>query len=246
MKSFFKSEKLHSEAEILKQLKGKQKLQHLWNYYKFHFVCLFILLYIIGYFVYGHLTQKENILYMAFINVETSESLTEQLSTDFMKDQNLDQKKKEFYLYQNLYLTEDENSEHHEYTYASRMKILGSIDNQQLDLVLMNKEAYDAFSQNDYLCDLENVLSSENPQLYSELLPYLQTNTVILEDNAIESNLDASIPYEAETTTCTNGIDLSELPIIKSSGFTEPVYLGVIENSPRKNMALSYIKYLTY
>ena len=73
------------------------------------------------------------------------------MSSGFLDSMNADTSKEELKLYTGLYLTDDPDDPNHEYTYASRIKIIASIDDEQLDIVLMNKRAFDAFSQNGYL-----------------------------------------------------------------------------------------------
>ena len=124
------------------------------------------------------------------------------------------------------------------------MKILGLIDGELLDVVLMNREAFDAFSQNGYLHDLAEILPQADDSLYETVRPDLIANLIILEDNAVEHQLDASIPYEAVTEEHYYGIDLSRTQLISAAGFTEPVYLGIIANTPRLDSAAAYIRYL--
>ena len=237
-------QKASPELEKLKTLHGPQKIRYIWDYYKLPIVVLCILLYILGYSLYGHFTHKETILYTALVNVSASDSLTEQLSTGFLDSLDQDTSKTTMQLYTGLYLTDDETNPYHEYTYASRMKILASIDGKQLDVVLMNKEAFDAFSQNGYLCDLEELLSSEDVDLYNRLKPHLVTNTVILEDNSTDLQLDPSITYQAVTEEHPFGLDLSQTSMISDAGFSDIVYLGIIANSPRTAEAIDYVRYL--
>ena len=237
-------QKASPELEKLKTLHGPQKIRYIWDYYKLPIVVLCILLYILGYSLYGHFTHKEKILYTALVNVSASDSLTEQLSTGFLDSLDQDTSKTTMQLYTGLYLTDDETNPYHEYTYASRMKILASIDGKQLDVVLMNKEAFDAFSQNGYLCDLEELLSSEDVDLYNRLKPHLVTNTVILEDNSTDLQLDPSITYQAVTEEHPFGLDLSQKSMISDAGFSDIVYLGIIANSPRTEEAIDYVRYL--
>ena len=237
-------QKASPELEKLKTLHGLQKIRYIWDYYKLPIVVLCILLYILGYSLYGHFTHKEKILYTALVNVSASDSLTEQLSTGFLDSLDQDTSKTTMQLYTGLYLTDDETNPYHEYTYASRMKILASIDGKQLDVVLMNKEAFDAFSQNGYLCDLEELLSSEDVDLYNRLKPHLVTNTVILEDNSTDLQLDPSITYQAVTEEHPFGLDLSQTSMISDAGFSDIVYLGIIANSPRTEEAIDYVRYL--
>ena len=237
-------QKASPELEKLKTLHGPQKIRYIWDYYKLPIVVLCILLYILGYSLYGHFTHTEKILYTALVNVSASDSLTEQLSTGFLDSLDQDTSKTTMQLYTGLYLTDDETNPYHEYTYASRMKILASIDGKQLDVVLMNKEAFDAFSQNGYLCDLEELLSSEDVDLYNRLKPHLVTNTVILEDNSTDLQLDPSITYQAVTEEHPFGLDLSQTSMISDAGFSDIVYLGIIANSPRTEEAIDYVRYL--
>ena len=238
--------KASPEREKLKNLHGLKKVQYIWDYYKLPMVVLCIFLYIITYSLYGHFTHKETVLYTALVNVSASESLTAQLSTDFLDFIDTDTSKETMQLYTGLYLTDDETNPYHEYTYASRMKILASIDGEQLDVVLMNKEAFDAFSQNGYLCDLKELLSDKDTVLLNECKPYLVTNTVILEDNSVDLQLDPSITYQAVTEEHPFGLDMSQSGLIGKSMFDDTVYLGIIANSPRKETAIDYIKYLMY
>ena len=232
------------EREKLKNLHGLKKVQYIWDYYKLPIVVLCIFLYIITYSLYGHFTHKETVLYTALVNVSASESLTAQLSTDFLDFIDTDTSKETMQLYTGLYLTDDETNPYHEYTYASRMKILAAIDSEQLDVVLMNKEAFDAFSQNGYLCNLEELLSDQDSALYNRLKPNLVTNTIILQDNSIDLQFDSSLTYEAVTEEHPVGLDLSMADLIHRAGFDDTVYLGIIQNSTHKDAAINYVQYL--
>ncbi len=238
-----------SEARpFMQSLHGKARLrfclQYLWDYYKLPLAAAAIALYIAIYAVYGHFTHKDTVLYTALVNVAVGETLTEELSSHFLTAQNLNTDANTFRLYSGLYLTDDENNIYHEYTYASRLKILASIDAEQLDVALMNQEAFDAFSRNGYLSNLDELLAEEVPALHQQLAPYFVTNTVILEDNSEELLLDDSAVYHAETATYPMGLDLSASPLIQKGGFQETVYLGIIKNSPRIHTVFDYLEYL--
>lgn len=235
-----------SEKEKLSRLKGQKKLQYLWDYYKLPFVIACILLYILGYVLYGHFAQKNNVLYAAFINVAPSDAMTDRLSDGFLLSRGIDLNKNAFYLYTGLYLTGDEANPYHEYTYASRIKLVAAIDSETLDIALMDEEAFDAFSQNGYLCNIEEFLSEGDCGLYQDCRELLRDNIVILEDNAEEAALDNSVSYTAETEGYPMALDISRTPLLKDAGFTEPVYLGVIKNTPRKEEAVEYIRYLCF
>lgn len=238
------SHRSESERKKLRELHGTQKLQYIWDYYKLPMALCGILLYIIAYTIYGKATHKDIVLYTALVNVNAGEDLTQDLSSRFLEAEQINPSENKLHLYSGLYLTDDESNAYHEYTYASRMKILAAIDAGQIDVVLMNQEAFDAFSQNGYLCDLEKLLSEENPELYEEIKGDLITNTSILEDNSIDLYFDDSIAYTAKTEEYVMGLELSGSPLISAAGFEEPVYLGILANSPRKEAAVTYLQYL--
>lgn len=219
--------------ENLCKLHGKKKVQHILAYYKFPLAVICLVLYFIGWMIYGHLTHREVLLYTALVNVNTGETLTSQLGADFIDYLNADETKYTMQLYTGLYLTDDEQSEWHQYTYASRMKILAAIEGKMMDVVVMNREAFDAFSQSGYLLDLDHFLSSRDQALYQALKPALAANTIILEDNVgdIEEHCF--------------GLNLSETAYIRQAGFTDTVYLGIIANTPRSESVLAYLRYLT-
>lgn len=90
------------------------------------------------------------------------------------------------------------------------------------------------------------LLSDKDTVLLNECKPYLVTNTVILEDNSVDLQLDPSITYQAVTEEHPFGLDMSQSGLIGKSMFDDTVYLGIIANSPRKETAIDYIKYLMY
>ena len=237
-------------SELLKddgldRLHGQKRVQHILTYYKFPLVILCIFLYFIGYHIYGRLTYKDVLLYTALVNVTTGENLTETLENDFLDYLEADPSSCKLELYTGLYLTDDELNAYHEYTYASRMKILAAIEGNLMDVVLMNQEAFDAFSQNGYLHDLDSFLAANDPDLYETLKPDLAGNIVILEDNADDLALDPSLTYQAVTQEHCYGLDLSGTKLIRPAGFGDTVYLGVIANTPRTETVIQYIRWIT-
>lgn len=227
-----------------KQLDSKQKIPYVWDYYKFPIIVCLIFIYIIGYTIYGHFSKKDTILYIALVNVSSGEQLNAQLSNGFMDFTNADTSKNDVQLYTGLYLTSNQDDPNHEYTYASRIKIIASIDDEHLDIVLMNKESFDAFSQNGYLYNLEELLQNSDSDTFEELKPYLITNTAILEDNSEDLPADESLSHQAVTEEYTMGLDISQKGLFREAGFKDTVYLGVIANSTHMNQAVEYIKYL--
>lgn len=219
------------------------KAEYIYTYYKLPILLGLIALYLVCSTVYRQLTKKETLLYSAHINVSVGDDLATQLNEGFLSVCGANPKKTDTHIYSGLYLSNNPSLENYEYQYASRLKIMASVEAKQLDIVLMNKEAYDILSQEDYLLDFRTLLSS-NDFLYHLLEPHLTANTIILEDNAIEYTLNEANRYQAITEEVTNGLDVSMLPLFQEAGFQDSVYLGVVRNSPRLPAVIQYIEYL--
>jgi hypothetical protein len=167
--------------------------------------------------------------------------LESELTECYLTDRGYDPNRAQLLLYRDLYMSNNPSAENHEYAYASGMKIMATIHSKELDLVLMNREAYDLCSGSGYLMDLGNVISSEDPRF----APYMTENLVILEDNAIDVNLGTAEEYTAVTESVPNALNLSELPLFTAAGFSGDVYLGIIANTPRLSECVEYLTFLT-
>lgn len=236
------AERAENEA-ALNEMNLLQKAQHYLSYYKRPIIFIAVPLIFLLNMLYLHFTRKEPVLYCGFINVAVGQQLEDRLTTGFVESMDANPNKKIVYTYPDLYLSLDPSTEEHQYAYASRMKLLATIQNQTLDVVLMNREAYDILSANGYLLALPDLLSPD-AGLAADLAPCLTENTVILEDNQIEFDLGTADEYWAETEEVVNGVDVSGFRVFTEAGFSDELYLGVIGNTARPEMARSYIGYL--
>ena len=229
------------QKEQFARMTPAQKREHIWTYYRAHILLAVILAAIAVSSLHRIVTAKEPVLYTAFVNVSVSEELGAALSEDFLISRGYDTGKQEIYFYEDLRISANPQPEEYEYAYTSSLKIMATIETGDLDLLVMNREAYDMCSGSGYLLDLTELFSPEDPRV----APYLTSNLVLLEDNALEFDLGEAEEYIAVTETVPNALDLSGLPLFQSSGLSGQVYLGVIATSPRLETCADYIAYLT-
>lgn len=220
------------------------KLDHIWTYYRWPILLALAALLILGSVLHRQLTRKEPVLYVALANVAVGSDLENALTSDFLERTEADPGKTAVYLYKDLYLSEDADQLNHEYAYASRMKVMGAIQAQKLDLVVMNQEAYDLFSSSGYLLDLNALLSEGEPALQALAAPWLVSNDVILSDNELDWTLREAEAHEIVSESVCNGLTLSDLPLFQKAGFEDALYLGVVANSSRLPAAVQYLRYL--
>ncbi len=224
-----------------RKLKGTAKLQYIWDYYKIPMFLIFVALYVAGYLIWRSATVEHPQLYLAYVNLEVGETLDHHLTEGFLDYLQPEEKNSVVKTIRNLALTENLQEVDGSYVYASQVKVLAAIDNQQLDVVLMNQEAFDAFSQNGLLFNLES-FSKEHG--LTHLAPYFVENIEILSDNATEVLADPTVTYHSETTTYPMGIEITSFPLIQKAGFPDHVYLGIIANTERADNAAAYVSYL--
>ena len=223
----------------IERMDARQRLGYVLDYYKLPIALALIALVILGSTVHRRLTKKNAVLYAAFVNVSVGETLEQTLTDGFLDWCGADPRKNEVCVYRDLYLSDDASFVNHEYAYASRLKLLGAINAGRLDLVLMNREAYDLLSRSGYLLDLSALALS------GTAAACLVENEVVLEDNVIEYNLNEADVYREITERVVNALDVSALPRLRDAGFSGAVYLGVVANTARGEDAVRYLSYLS-
>lgn len=226
------------------ELHGKKRLEYIWNYYKLHIGVLLVGIYVIIYIIFRIVTATTPEIYLGFVNVSAGTDLMQVLTDDFLEELNTGNPRSSIYKYEGLLLTENVDSSNANYVQASQIKILAAINGQMFDVVILDKEALDAFSQNGYLYNMEDFLEENAPDQYEELKPYLVKDIEILQDNSDEIIFHPEVEYVSECTEYPMALDLSFCPAVSRAGFGQTIYLAVIRNSARPEVAGNYISYL--
>lgn len=219
-----------------KAMSPAEKAEHIFTYHKWTILLVLLVLLITGSIIHRQLTQKKPVLYLAVINTSFGEDVEKSLTEGFLVEAGFDVRRQEVYLYRDLYLSEDADTLNHEYAYASKVKLGGAITAEKLDLVLMNREAYDIFSRQGYLMELTS--------LPDALSPYITENEVILSDNSVDYLLGNAAEEQIFTEVVPNSLAVSSLPLFRDAGFNGDLYIGIVSNSPRQEEAAAYYRYI--
>lgn len=221
----------------LSEMPLSKRIQYILDYYKLVLVIIAIFVYILCYIGWRYLTRQDTVLYTAMVNVQMNEETREKFA-EFPSSETFHEafpdasKRSAVSLSENLFLTSDSSGDYHEYVYASRLKILASIEAGNLDLVIGDGEALDAFAGQGFLMPLDTLFEG-NEKICSRL----KEGTVILEDNHIEVLLDDKIPYQSVTKKEMTAIDITDLDAFSPYWEGRHVYLGIIANSERVQAA---------
>ena len=228
--------------DAFRRMGPREKFGYILTYYWWAILLSVIAAVILGSVIYGRVTKKQMLLHIACLNGNAGSDLEESLREGYLRFAGEDPKKTDVLLYRNMYISADPAEADHQMAYASRLKLMATINGKLLDMVLMNREALEILSAADYLLDLSAF--AEEGGIPEELRPYLTENVVVLEDNAIEYNLNEADEYREVTALKTNALDLSGISVIREAGFPDSVFLGIIANTPRLERCTDYLTYL--
>lgn len=240
------AEERAARREAFRRMNVAEKAEYVFAYYKLPIVLGLIFVYLVGYTAHSILFRKDTLLCVGFLNVAVNEELQDSLSAGFVRFAGQDIRKKEVPVYPNLYLSDNPAAADHEYAYASRLKFLAAVNAKQLDVVFMNREAYDLLSGNGWLEELSPSFFQDAPDLYQDLKPFLTENKVILEDNELDYALGKADSHQETVSYVMNGLDVSQFRFFQEADLSGSVYLGVMPNSVRLDSVGDYIAYLLF
>jgi hypothetical protein len=220
-----------------------QKAEYVLAYYKLPLVIALVMVVSLVSGLRWLVTHKEPVLYVAFANVVPSEDADDVLTTGFVEHQGMSPHRCEVVCYRELYLSNEADQQNHQYAYASKLKLMAAIDAEELDVVLMNQEAYDLLSASGYLLDLREACTGSRA-LPTSVQGHLVSNTVVLSDNRVEVELGEEKAYVADTVEESNAFLISDLSLFGDFPKDESLYLGIVATTPRLDEALAYAGYL--
>lgn len=69
--------KWKEDWQTIQSLHGRKRLDHIWTYYKIPIILVLIVVYMAAYIGYRQATRKEDVLYLALVNVSAVQELAQ-------------------------------------------------------------------------------------------------------------------------------------------------------------------------
>lgn len=161
---------IREESEKLSGMTWGRRLGYIWDYYKPLMVAVLCVIFAIslGVTIYRSKQQKSLInVYMMDCNASTvSGEEMEQEFAEYLGGLG----KHEYVLVDTQLITDSETTT--EYSISSQVKLMAVASSGELDMMILNQSAYEAFVSQGYLMELDEILSSEQKAQWSELLDY--------------------------------------------------------------------------
>lgn len=151
-----------------RELSFKQKLEHIWEYYKWKIIIPIISVACcisIGFTLYQNF--KDSAMYAVFMNTLLNETTGDELMDDFISYADIDMKGKKATLDSTLYIkhgSSDVNS------VSSSQKILAMFTSIEMDIIICEEDNLKFYAAQDAFTELSEVLPKEFLDSHSDLL----------------------------------------------------------------------------
>ncbi|HEX3077417.1 MAG TPA: hypothetical protein VHQ24_11195 [Lachnospiraceae bacterium] len=212
-----------TEKQKMKDMSPKERLSYINMYYKKPIIIGCIIVVALCSLLYSVFSPKpEDILNVAVVN-DYMEEDKQGAFVDSLKDYlQIDSDKQQINFDATYYVS---NTTSAELSSSSQQKIMTYVAAKQLDVIIADEDYFKRLCNAGYFCDLAE-------QLPADMYSYLS-------DSYFISTTDES------TEQNTYGIYLDKSAVYKSTGsvLDKPI-LGIVANSPNKDYAQSFIKFL--
>lgn len=158
-----RKEKWELEREKLGKMTWKERIDHIWTYYKPHMAvlgCIILLCVIIGQMIYR--SRFDTIFFAAIMNTGTSGE-PGLMAEDFKAYLGDEDKYHEITVDTSLTFIGDEYQD-----YNSVMKLTTLVGANEIDAMLSTKEQYESYLQNDAFIPMDELLTEEQKEAYGD------------------------------------------------------------------------------
>ncbi len=223
-------EKLKEKLKQLKQdlsgMSWKDRLDHLWTYYKFVLLIAVLTVGIIAFIVNIIITQCTTLVAGGLaLNVNLTDEGRTYLEEEFYEQVKAPSGLQTSELNSMQFSDPNDASANLQLLYNQSAVITALVSSESLDYGLVDKIGLTHFGSQGFFADLRQFMTEEQ---LAQWEPYI-----------VQS------PKQANGTTCPMAIDISHLPFVKECiGGKEPVYFVIISNTPRPDIPLQLLDFL--
>ncbi len=241
------------ERENMKKAPLKEKIDYIWQYYKWHILIPLIIIIGLSSYIYTLVTKPDILLDGILLNTYNTEAsdMTDKLTEEFFKVQNIDGKKYDISLNSTLSYNADTLAGATDYETSQILTAwlaAGDIDFISGDLSTMTTLAY-----KDYFADLRDILSEEQIKTFEPYFLYI--DEAVLFAPTSDEVYDLTAVDTEEYPDCTKPVEMDRpIPVlIDISGYKklEELYanpdelvLGIAVNSDMNDIFFEFLDFL--
>lgn len=215
-----------------KKLSFERKLEYLWDYYKFHFLgILLVLLLVIGSILTWQEKSKPDLLNGYLLNANWGDEKAYELLEQFANAKGYDLTEYNAYFNSSAFIDTTIQDQMSTVAYT---KVMTDLDMKEIDFFFCNQEMFDYFGQREAFINLETVMPADFYQRFEQKL----ITTDIYDDNG--NVIDTYVA----------GIDISDSPVLIEMQQEQRIYddgiiyFSIPYNSQRLEESLDFLEFL--
>ena len=248
------SDQFREELAILKALKGKERLQHLFQYYKWRILAILLCFAILLSAVVNAIIKKDYVLTGILLNYteDVSGDRLSALTSDFLTANGIDEREYTLELITSLSYLQD-NAEFATDSYMAVENLTARVTGKMLDFVVCDLGTIENLAYSEFFVDLSTVLTKEQMEAYAPYLLYMDMAFVEKIKEIVESeNYDVEIEIPDSKKP-----EIMEKPIpvfinISGSDYSDAIYpsekndvvLAIAANAPHEEMLREFVDFL--
>ena len=217
-----------------RELSFERKLEYLWDYYKFHFLGILLLLFLLigGIFTWQE-KSKPDLLNGYLLNTNWGDDTAQELLKDFADKKGYDLDEYNAYFNSSVFI---DTAIQDQMSTVAYTKVMTDLDMKEIDFFFCNQEMFDYIGQRETFINLETAMPADLYQRFEKQL----VTTNIYDDNG---NV---------VDTYVTAIDISDSPVLmklqqnRAMYDDGAIYFSVPYNSQRLEQVWIFLEFLYY
>lgn len=248
------SDQFREELAILKALQGKERLQHLFQYYRWRILAVLLCLVVLVSAVVNAVTKKDIVLSGILLNyaAEVPEGGLSKLTDDFFAQQAINGKENTIEFITSLSYLQD-NAEFATDSYMAVENLTARISGKLLDFVVCDRYSMENLAYSEFFADLSTVLTEEQLEAYGPHLLYMDMAFLDKIKDIVENkNYDEEIKVPDSTKPETMERPVPVFINISGSSYANALYpngkedivLAIAINVPHPELIRDFVDFL--
>ena len=236
---------IQSEKETMQPMSTRERVAHIWGYYKWYILIGMVALLLLVQFAASAFGQKDAALNGILLDGKAPAD-TPAILQEFCDTYSIDTDSEEVRLSTGLSL----NSAMPDMATASYQRIYAGVGAKDIDFITGYSDAiaYLAYDPGEIFCDLRDVFSAETLTQWEEYLYYIDANVVEAISQGTQEEIPLPDPRKPEEmqNPVPVAIDLSSCEAFTSAyyGTNQAVYIAVVGNAPHGEIVVQFVEFL--
>ena len=163
-------DELNNAKKVFKNGTTRDKVEYIWEYYKWHILAVVFVVYFIGSMVYNNVTTKDYVLQGMFLNTLAESEIVLEMEQDFIETYPIDTSSEEVFFDASMYYSDEGDAMGT--SYQTIQVLTTKIAAGEIDFMVADAATLYDFAYNQYFAELPKILSEEQLKAYEPYILY--------------------------------------------------------------------------